>query len=262
MQRVRQRPSSAQDEDVLDTWFSSGLWPFSTLGWPEKTPSAQDLLPELRDGDGLRHHLLLGRADDHVGHALHGGGALPARLPARDGARREGREDVEDARATSSTRSTSSTEARRRRVALHARLDGRRRAATSSSASERIEGYRAFANKIWNAARFVLMNLERHEPIPSREDRPLRLADRWILAPLPALRRTRRRTALDELPLRRRGARHLPVHLARAVRLVHRAVEDRALRRETPRRASGAQAALVHRARAARCACCTRSCRS
>ncbi len=55
-----------QDPDVLDTWFSSGLWPFSTLGWPEATPELKKLLPDLGAGHRLRHHLLLGGADGHA----------------------------------------------------------------------------------------------------------------------------------------------------------------------------------------------------
>ena len=53
-----------QDEDVLDTWFSSALWPFSTLGWPDETPDLRHLLPDRRSRHRLRHHLLLGRPDD------------------------------------------------------------------------------------------------------------------------------------------------------------------------------------------------------
>ena len=58
------RPSSQQDPDIFDTWFSSGLWPFSTLGWPDDTPDLATLLPDVGHGDRLRHHLLLGRPDD------------------------------------------------------------------------------------------------------------------------------------------------------------------------------------------------------
>ena len=54
-----------QDEDVLDTWFSSALWPFATLGWPDDTPELRAFYPtdflDHRAGD----HLPLGRADDH-----------------------------------------------------------------------------------------------------------------------------------------------------------------------------------------------------
>ena len=85
----------SQDEDVLDTWFSSGLWPFSTLGWPEQTAELARYYPDRRAGDGLRHHLLLGRADDDAGAAFPGRGAVPHGLHPRPGARRARPEDVE-----------------------------------------------------------------------------------------------------------------------------------------------------------------------
>ena len=94
-----------RDEDVLDTWFSSALWPFSTLGWPDKTPELDDLLPDRRAGDRLRHHLLLGRPDDDDGPALHGRGAVPHRLCPCAGARQERRRRCRSRRATSSIRS-------------------------------------------------------------------------------------------------------------------------------------------------------------
>ena len=62
---------------------------------PSRPTELQDLLPHLRHGDRPRHPLLLGRPDDDVRPALHEGRALPHRLPARHGARREGREDVQ-----------------------------------------------------------------------------------------------------------------------------------------------------------------------
>ena len=72
-------PRIEQDPDVLDTWFSSGLWPFSTLGWPDDTRRPAPLLPDDGDGDRLRHPVLLGGAHDHAGPALH------QRHPVRDG---------------------------------------------------------------------------------------------------------------------------------------------------------------------------------
>ena len=84
-----------RDGDVLDTWFSSALWPFSTLGWPERDARARALLPDRRAGHRLRHHLLLGRADDDDGLQVHGRRAVPHRLHPRAGARRARPEDVE-----------------------------------------------------------------------------------------------------------------------------------------------------------------------
>ncbi len=72
-----------QDDDVLDTWFSSALWPFSTQGWPEKTPRIADLLSHRGAGDGIRHHLFLGGPHDHDGAEVRGRCALPHRVHAR-----------------------------------------------------------------------------------------------------------------------------------------------------------------------------------
>ncbi len=84
-----------QDEDVLDTWFSSALWPFSTLGWPEHTAELTPLLSDRRAGHRLRHHLLLGRAHDHVRPEVHGRGAVPRGLHPRPDPRRRRPEDVQ-----------------------------------------------------------------------------------------------------------------------------------------------------------------------
>ena len=84
-----------RDPDVLDTWFSSALWPFSTLGWPDETPELAALLPDEHARHRLRHHLLLGRPDDDDGPALHGPRALRHRLHPRARARRARGQDVE-----------------------------------------------------------------------------------------------------------------------------------------------------------------------
>ena len=55
-----------QDEDVLDTWFSSGMWPFSTLGWPEETEALRDFYPTATLVTGYAYHLLLGGTHDRV----------------------------------------------------------------------------------------------------------------------------------------------------------------------------------------------------
>ena len=66
------RGGLTQDPDVLDTWFSSWLWPFSTLGWPEETEDLERFYPTQRPGHRPRHHLLLGRAHDHGRLRVHG----------------------------------------------------------------------------------------------------------------------------------------------------------------------------------------------
>ena len=112
------RPAAelTQDPDIFDTWFSSGLWPFSTLGWPDDTRRPAAVLPGLGHGDRLRHHLLLGRPDDDARHPPDRPGAVPGRLPVGPGPRPVRREDVQD-------------EGQRRRPARdHRRVRGRRAA--------------------------------------------------------------------------------------------------------------------------------------
>ncbi len=108
-----------QDTDVLDTWFSSALWPFSTLGWPAEDAGAQQVLPDERARHRLRHHLLLGRPHDDVRPALHGRRAVPRRVHHRPHPRRVRRQDVE-------------VEGQRHRPARHR---GRHRASKRSSPS-------------------------------------------------------------------------------------------------------------------------------
>ena len=86
-----------QDPDVLDTWFSSGLWPFSTLGWPDRHARPALLLPDHGAGNRLRHPVLLGGAHDHDGAGVHRPGAVPHRLSARHWCATAGPQDEQDA---------------------------------------------------------------------------------------------------------------------------------------------------------------------
>ena len=95
-----------RDDDVLDTWFSSALVPFSSLGWPEQTPELRAVPAVVGAGHRLRHHLLLGRAHGHDDHALHRQGAVQARVRARPGARLRRARRCPSPRAIRSTRST------------------------------------------------------------------------------------------------------------------------------------------------------------
>ena len=61
-----------QETDVLDTWFSSALWPFSTMGWPDETAYPEEILSHQLPGDRFRHPFLLGGADDDDGAQVHG----------------------------------------------------------------------------------------------------------------------------------------------------------------------------------------------
>ena len=73
----RRAPSAARrelrrEEDVLDTWFSSALWPFATLGWPDDTPDLRALLPRRPEHDRARDHPPLGEPDDLLRARAHG----------------------------------------------------------------------------------------------------------------------------------------------------------------------------------------------
>ena len=72
-----------QDDDVLDTWFSSGLWTHSTLGWPGRSDDMEYFYTYERYGDGLRHPVLLGGANDDDGYRECGRAAVPHGLSAR-----------------------------------------------------------------------------------------------------------------------------------------------------------------------------------
>ena len=122
-----------RDEDVLDTWFSSALWPFSTLGWPDETPELKRFYPTVDSGHRLRHHLLLGRAHDDDGAALHEGGAVPRRLHPSRWCATPPAPRCRSRRATSSIRSAIIDDYGADALALHAGARWRRRAATSSS---------------------------------------------------------------------------------------------------------------------------------
>ena len=84
-----------QDEDVLDTWFSSGALAVLDARLAGEDGGAEEILSDVHARHRARHHLLLGRAHDDDGHALHEGSAVRRSLHPRPGARRQGPEDVE-----------------------------------------------------------------------------------------------------------------------------------------------------------------------
>ena len=180
-------PSPRQDPDVLDTWFSSALWPFSTLGWPDGTPDLKRYYPTSALVTGfdilffwVARMLMMGlRFTDEV----------PFRRVYITGM-------VRDAKGQKMSKTRGNvidpldlierhgTDALRFTMAAMATPG-----ADLPLDEERMAGYRAFANKIWNASRFVLLNLDggaaRIGPPPPRER--LALADRWILSRLSRL---------------------------------------------------------------------------
>ncbi len=167
-----------QDEDVLDTWFSSALWPFSTLGWPDKTPELAAFYPTSVLVTGfdilffwVARMMMMGlHFMDRVpfGHVyIH---ALVRDEQGKKMSKSTG--NVIDPLAMIEKYGTDSL-----RFTLTAFAAMGRDIKLSE---KRIEGYRHFVNKIWNAARFALMNLP--EAMPRAELKDCGgLANTWIL---------------------------------------------------------------------------------
>jgi len=171
-----------QDEDVLDTWFSSGLWPFSTLGWPDETAALKTFYPNAVMETGfdilffwVARMMMLG---------IYCMGDVPFRTVYMHPMVRD-----ERGQKMSKTRNnvidpldlTKDVGADALRFTLAA-LTTQGHDLNFSPA--RLEGYRAFGNKIWNATRFVFMQLEEGqivEPLNEDDRKVLSVADRWVL---------------------------------------------------------------------------------
>jgi valyl-tRNA synthetase len=170
-----------QETDVLDTWFSSALWPFSTLGWPEKTPELATFYPT---------SVLITSFDIlffWVARMIMMGLHFMNEVPFRDVYLHALVRDKHGKKMSKSTgnvidplvvMATYGTDALRFTLAAFAaqgreiRLD-----------EERIEGYRFFINKIWNAARFALMHISAEDLSGTRlAASELTLPNRWILS--------------------------------------------------------------------------------
>ena len=168
-----------QDEDTLDTWFSSALWPFSTLGWPEKTEDLEYFYPTdvlvtgydiiffwvirmvfsgyEQTGRSPFHHVLIhGLVRDSQGRKMSkslGNGIDPLEIIGEYGA--------DALRLTLVTGNAPGNDMR--------------------FYMERVKSSRNFANKIWNASRFIMMNLGDEKVSPADRE-SLTAADRWILS--------------------------------------------------------------------------------
>jgi len=172
-----------QDEDVLDTWFSSALWPFSTMGWPERTRTLETFYPTSVMETG--HDIIFFWVARMMMMGIHFMGEVPFRVVYLHPMVRD-----EKGQKMSKTKGnvidplviTEEYGADALRFTLAAlTAQGR----DIKLAKERIDGYRAFANKLWNATRFALMNLEGYRvDAPGGEGEPRSAADRWILARL------------------------------------------------------------------------------
>ncbi|MEW9670837.1 valine--tRNA ligase [Ammoniphilus sp. 3BR4] len=174
--------SLQQDNDVLDTWFSSALWPFSTLGWPDQTEDMKHFYPtdvlvtgydiiffwvarmmftahEFTDQNPFKNVLITGLVRDAEGRKMSkslGNGVDPMEVIEQYGA--------DAMRFMLATGNTPGNDQRFR--------------------WERVEAARNFANKIWNASRFALMNLEGITVEDIDLSGPLGTTDKWILTRL------------------------------------------------------------------------------
>src|SRR5919197_1942944 len=172
-----------QDPDVLDTWFSSGLWPFSTMGWPDDTPTLRAYYPTsvLVTGFDILFFWVARMAmlGIHFMQAVpfHDVYIHPLVRDAEGQKMSKSKGNVAD---PLDVMDTYGTDAFRFTLAALAGL-GR----DIRISDERIEGYRNFANKLWNAARLVLSNLDGYDAAKARKAEPA-LADRWIQSRLAA----------------------------------------------------------------------------
>ncbi|MBI5378586.1 MAG: valine--tRNA ligase [Nitrospirae bacterium] len=172
-----------QDPDVLDTWFSSALWPFSTLGWPDETPELKAFYPTTVLVTGfdilffwVARMIMMGlRFMDKVPFKTVYIHALVRDAEGQKMSKSKGNVidpvEIMDQYGTDALRFTLAAMA----------SPGR----DIKLSMERIEGYRNFCNKIWNAARFVLMNLpENFRPAPLPDPAEFLISSKWILSRL------------------------------------------------------------------------------
>ena len=167
-----------QETDVLDTWFSSALWPFSTLGWPDSTDELKTFYPTSVLVTGF--DILFFWVARMMMMGIHFLGDVPFRDVYIHAL-------VKDEQGQKMSKSKGNiidplevinrfgTDAFRFTLSVMA-IQGR----DIRLSEERIAGYRNFINKIWNAARFSLMNLKDCKP-PSIDKNSIILADRWIM---------------------------------------------------------------------------------
>lgn len=167
-----------RDEDVLDTWFSSGLWPFSTMGWPEETPELKKFYPtsvlvtgydiiffwvarmvmmglKFRGEVPFKHVFIHGLVRDEFGRKMSkslNNGVDPVEVIDKYGA--------DSLRFMLVTGNTPGNDLR--------------------FYWSKVEAARNFANKIWNASRFLLMNLENFDPTFKPTEADLEFCDYWI----------------------------------------------------------------------------------
>ncbi len=168
-----------QDEDTLDTWFSSALWPFSTLGWPEETADLKHYYPTNTLVTG--YDIIGFWVSRMIFSALEYTGRVPFDTVLIHGL-------VRDAQGRKMSKSLGNGIDPLEIIEQYGADALRFTLATGNSpgndmrfSDEKVEASRNFANKLWNAARFVLMNLDENEPAPYVPEN-LAIEDKWILS--------------------------------------------------------------------------------
>jgi valyl-tRNA synthetase len=170
-----------QETDVLDTWFSSALWPFSTLGWPDTTAELKTFYPTSVLVTGF--DILFFWVARMMMMGLHFMGDVPFKdvyihALVRDAEGKKMSKSKGNVIDPLEVIDQFGTDAFRFTLAAFA-VQGR----DVKLSEERISGYRHFVNKIWNSARFVLMNLDEEVNVEQKNVR-YSLAERWILTRL------------------------------------------------------------------------------
>ncbi len=172
-----------QDEDCLDTWFSSALWPFSTLGWPEKTPELEHFYPTSVLVTG--YDIIFFWVVRMVFSAMEQMGEIPFKTVLIHGL-------VRDSQGRKMSKSLGNG-IDPLEIIKESGADALRLTLITGNApgndmrfyNERVENSRNFANKLWNASRFVMMHIGDMEP--KCEMSELTAADRWILSKVNSL---------------------------------------------------------------------------
>jgi len=164
-----------QDEDVLDTWFSSGLWPFSTLGWPDQTTDLKVFYPTSLLITGF--DILFFWVARMIMLGLEMMGDVPFRQVYIHALVRDAEKQKMSKTKGNSVEPLEMADKYGTDAVRYFLVAGAAPGTDVVFSEERLAGYQAFANKIWNAARFVFLNLERAEaevwaPAPGEEFRP------------------------------------------------------------------------------------------
>lgn len=172
-----------QDKDVLDTWFSSGLWPFSTLGWPDKTPELEYFYPTTMLVTGydiiffwVARMIVFGYAE--MGDKPFGDVLIHGLV--RDGKGRKMSKSLGNGIDPLEVIDSYGADALRLSLVMGVAPGNDMRFYW-----EKVESCRNFSNKVWNASRFVLMNIEESGIVPKDiQVNELDISDRWMLTRL------------------------------------------------------------------------------